>query len=193
MEQANARRRLGASWAFSIAAHLIILFSASMLITDWWMQTPSPTETPTEKLDVTLKLPKETKTFGAAESITYTTGQIKPGQYALRHRTLSDTQFEPRDKDYLSAWREYIEKSGTQRYQSALKKNPSMKGSLTMRVSINPNGKLAGVVIEQSSGSKALDQLALQIVKDAAPFKPLPEEMKKDTDMLDILRTWQFD
>ena len=193
MEKANARRRLGASWAFSIAAHLMILFAASVLVTDWWLKTPSPDETPSEKLDVTLKLPTETKTFGAPESITYTTGQIQSGKYALRHRTLSDTQFEPRDKDYLSAWRDYIEKSGTQRYQAALKKNPSMKGALTMRVSIKPNGQLAGVVIEQSSGSKTLDQLALQIVKDAAPFKPLPEDMKRDTDMLDILRTWQFD
>ncbi|MFI4955942.1 MAG: energy transducer TonB [Gammaproteobacteria bacterium] len=193
MEQANARRRFGASWAFSIAAHVIILFSASMLIADRWLKTPSPTDASTPTIDATLKLPKETKTIGIPETITYATGQVQQGQHALRHRTLSDTQFEPRDKDYLSTWREYIEVSGTQRYQAALKKNPNMKGALTMRVSINPNGTLASVVIEQSSGSKALDQLALQIVKDAAPFKPLPEDMRKDTDLLDILRTWQFD
>lgn len=188
MEQGNARLRLGACWSFSIAAHLLILFSASFFIVDPWVKT---------SIDVTLTLPSESHAASQQEgmpaSITYVQGQVQPGKQALRHRTLSDTQFESRDADYLTTWRAYIESTGTARYKAALDKNPSMKGALSMRVTIDASGALKNVVIEKSSGSKTLDQLALQIVKDAAPFQPLPDAMKKDTDTLDILRTWQFD
>lgn len=185
----HARVRLGACWSFSIAAHLLILFSASIFVAKGWINTPLLTE-PTPSLDVTLTLPEDTS--GASSAIIYTQGQVRTGQSVLRHRTLSDTQFEPRDADYLTAWRQHIESTGTERYKAALKKSPAMKGSLTMRVTLDASGALKNVIIEKSSGSTALDKLALSIVQQAAPFKPLPDAMKKDTDTLDILRTWDF-
>ena len=44
----------------------------------------------------------------------------------------------------------------------------------------------------KSSGSKLLDDAAIRIVRIAAPFNPLTEEMKKDTDILEIIRIWRF-
>jgi protein TonB len=43
-----------------------------------------------------------------------------------------------------------------------------------------------------SSGHKILDDAAVRIVRMAAPFSPFPEEIRKETDILDITRTWQF-
>ena len=44
----------------------------------------------------------------------------------------------------------------------------------------------------KSSGKKLLDDAAIRIVRLAAPFKPLTEEMAKDTDILEIIRIWRF-
>jgi protein TonB len=37
-----------------------------------------------------------------------------------------------------------------------------------------------------------LDDAAVRIVRLASPFAPFPPEIAKDTDVLDITRTWQF-
>jgi TonB family protein len=196
-------RRVLTSWGFSLATHAILLLSAGLLITDVWVILPHPE---TSTLNVTLssshpqQLP-QTSNLVATKSTTKNTIAYTPNKHsqtqstadtALRHRTLSETNFEPRDADYLTAWRQLIEAKGTQAYKTALLKNPQLHGQLSMRVSIDATGKLKHVMIEKSSGSVTLDKLALNIVKNAAPFKPLPDAMKKDTDVLDILRTWEF-
>ncbi len=186
------------SWVFSAAIHMIILFSAGMLITNIWTVTQ---EKPVEQSHLNISL----KPFHISEQmditpvasdtqssvIHYTPDHLTKTQ-KLKRRTLSDTQFESRDADYLTAWRTLIESKGTTAYKAALATHPELKGRLSLRVSINAKGELKNIVIEKSSGSPALDTLALQIVKNAAPFSPLPDAMKQDTDMLDIVRTWDF-
>jgi len=63
---------------------------------------------------------------------------------------------------------------------------------LVLDVAVNANGTLHDVIIRRSSGYKILDDAAIHIVKLAAPFAPFPEEMRKDTDVLHIIRGWQF-
>jgi protein TonB len=46
--------------------------------------------------------------------------------------------------------------------------------------------------VVRSSGLEVLDQAAIEIVKLAAPYAPFPLDIAKDTDVLDIIRTWQF-
>jgi periplasmic protein TonB len=65
-------------------------------------------------------------------------------------------------------------------------------GSLRLMVAITPDGTLKDVRILDSSGYKVLDDAAIRIVKQAAPFAPFPEEMRRNTDILEIIRTWQF-
>ena len=65
-------------------------------------------------------------------------------------------------------------------------------GSLRLMVSITPDGGLKEVRILDSSGFKVLDDAAIRIVRQAAPFAPFPEEMRQSTDVLEIIRTWQF-
>jgi protein TonB len=64
--------------------------------------------------------------------------------------------------------------------------------ALTLKVAINKNGTIHQVIVMNSSGSKLLDDAAIRIVRLAAPFNPLSEEMKKDTDILEIIRIWRF-
>jgi periplasmic protein TonB len=48
------------------------------------------------------------------------------------------------------------------------------------------------VEINRSSGHKVLDQAALRIVRLAAPFDRFPDNIRADTDILHITRTWTF-
>ena len=48
------------------------------------------------------------------------------------------------------------------------------------------------VRILDSSGYAILDDAAVRIVQLAAPFAPFPPEMRRNTDVLEIIRTWQF-
>jgi periplasmic protein TonB len=54
------------------------------------------------------------------------------------------------------------------------------------------DGRLVQSVIEESSGSAVLDRAARHIVKLAAPYPPFPPEIARDTDVLEITRTWIF-
>lgn len=109
----------------------------------------------------------------------------------LRKRTISAAAHESKDAAYLAKWQLYIEQFGNTHYpQSALQNN--LQGNLRLLVAVNKDGSLHAVNIRQSSGSALLDAAAINIVTLAAPFEPLPPEIAKDTDVLEIIRTWQF-
>ena len=54
------------------------------------------------------------------------------------------------------------------------------------------DGSLVQVRILRSSGFDLLDEAAVHIVELAAPYAPFPADIKAETDILDITRTWQF-
>jgi protein TonB len=61
-----------------------------------------------------------------------------------------------------------------------------------MTVVIGADGRLVHAVIDETSGSPVLDRAARHIVKLSAPFPPFPPEVARDTDVLEITRTWVF-
>lgn len=92
---------------------------------------------------------------------------------------------------YMDAWRNKVERIGNMNYpEEAVEKNIS--GSLLLDVAINPDGSLNTVRVTRSSGHPVLDRAAVRIVKLAAPFPPLGEDILRDTDILHIPRVWVF-
>jgi len=57
--------------------------------------------------------------------------------------------------------------------QKAFEKNE--EGTVTVKMSIDANGSLAGVTLMSSSGYAELDDGAINVVRAAAPFEPLPK------------------
>jgi protein TonB len=47
-------------------------------------------------------------------------------------------------------------------------------------------------MIDKSSGKKILDAAAVRIVQLAAPYTVFPPDIRRDTDILHITRTWTF-
>jgi protein TonB len=108
-----------------------------------------------------------------------------------RKRTISASTHRSSDALYLDNWRRKVERVGNLNYPEKAK-TENIYGNLTMKVAINRDGTINEVKIIKSSGSKVLDDAALRIIRLAAPFKPLAKEMSKDTDILQIIRVWQF-
>ncbi len=92
---------------------------------------------------------------------------------------------------YLNSWRDQIETVGNKNYPALNIEN--LYGSLRLMVAVNANGSLAEVRLLKSSGHAKLDRAAMQIVRQAAPFAPFPETIRRTTDILEIIRTWKFE
>jgi protein TonB len=96
------------------------------------------------------------------------------------------------DAVYLNNWRNRIEQIGNMNYPEEARKR-GVFGTLRLAVMILPDGRLQSVEILQSSGHKVLDDAAIRIVRLAAPFQPFTPEMRRKTDVLEIIRTWKFE
>lgn len=91
---------------------------------------------------------------------------------------------------YLEAWRTRIEQLGTEHYPEQARGR--IYGSLQLTVHIRQDGTLDHVDIERPSEHAILNLAAQRIVQLAAPFAPLPPDIAKETDILSITRTWNF-
>jgi len=92
---------------------------------------------------------------------------------------------------YEESWRQKVERIGNLNYPDEAKRR-NLSGSLILDVAIRADGTLHSVRVTRSSGDKVLDDGAVRIVRLASPFAPFPEEMRREIDVLHIVRTWQF-
>ncbi len=97
---------------------------------------------------------------------------------------------EYRFAQYVEDWRQKIERIGNLNYPAAARGR--LYGSLVLTVIIKANGDLDRVEISRSSGQNLLDDAARRIVQMSAPFAAFPESIRRDTDVLEITRTWTF-
>jgi protein TonB len=97
---------------------------------------------------------------------------------------------ESRFAQYVEDWRLKIERVGNLNYPDGARGR--MYGSLRLTVSLKPDGSIEDVQIDRPSEYRILNDAALKIVRLAAPFGPFPPEIRKDTDLLVITRTWTF-
>ena len=95
------------------------------------------------------------------------------------------------DAFYLNSWRRKIESIGNLNYPQKAREN-KLYGSLRLMVAILPDGSLKEVELLESSGHQVLDDAAVRIVRLSAPYAPFPDELRQSTDVLEIIRTWQF-
>ncbi len=92
---------------------------------------------------------------------------------------------------YVEDWRLKVERVGNLNYPEAARQM-KLYGNLVLSVTIRGDGTLDNVEVTRSSGHRVLDAAAMKIVQMAAPYSPLPADIRKDTDVLVISRTWSF-
>lgn len=97
---------------------------------------------------------------------------------------------EYRFAQYVEDWRQKVERIGNLNYPDAAKGR--LYGNLVLTVVIRSDGSLDRVELNRSSGQKVLDTAARRIVEMAAPYAPFPDNIRRDTDVVEITRTWSF-
>lgn len=115
-------------------------------------------------------------------------------RYAKRPRkkqfTAASTQ-QADDAAYLDSWRTRVETVGNQDYEAL--GVDRLYGELRLMVALNANGTINDIKVLKSSGHKIMDDAAIKVVRKAAPFDAFPPELRKETDILEIIRTWRFE
>jgi len=96
-----------------------------------------------------------------------------------------------RDAAYVDAFRSRVEEIGNKNYPDEAKRR-NMQGNVRLLVAILPSGRVKDITVLKSSGHSILDQAARQSVRLAEPFMPFPASIRKDTDILQVIRTWKF-
>lgn len=113
--------------------------------------------------------------------------QKRPKRNFIGARTRED-----RFAYYVESWRQKVERIGNTNYPQAAKAQ-KLYGQLQVTVSIFADGTVEKIEIEKGgSGHKVLDEAAKNIIRLAAPYPPFPADIKRDTDILSITRTWTF-
>lgn len=96
-----------------------------------------------------------------------------------------------RDAAYVDAFRSRVEEIGNKNYPDEAKRR-NLQGHVRLLVAVLPSGRVKEIVVLKSSGHRVLDEAARQSVRLAEPFMPFPASIRKDTDILQVIRTWKF-
>jgi len=113
--------------------------------------------------------------------------QLREYNQRPRKNFIGTRAVEYRFARYVEDWRQKIERVGTLNFPRSSR--GKVYGSLLLNVEIRADGS---VEIKRSSGHKELDEAAMRIVRLAEPYAAFPPEIRKDTDILSITRTWTF-
>ena len=108
-----------------------------------------------------------------------------------RRRFISANTREYEFASYMQAWVAKVERIGNLNYPMEVRRR-KLVGNLLMTVGINRDGSVESIDIRRSSGFAELDRSAMRIVRLAAPYSPLPENITSRVDVLHITRTWKF-
>ena len=90
---------------------------------------------------------------------------------------------------YLNLWQRKIETTGDKIISS---KEGIFEGRVQIMATLDMNGNLINSKILISSGNSLIDDMAISILKESAPFAPFNKDMSNEYGILEIIRDWNF-
>jgi hypothetical protein len=90
---------------------------------------------------------------------------------------------------YLNLWQRQIETRGDNLISES--KN-IFDGTVQIMATIDVYGNLIDSKILISSGNKLIDDMAINILRESAPFAPFNKTMSNEYSVLEIIRDWNF-
>ena len=90
---------------------------------------------------------------------------------------------------YLNLWQRKIETTGDKIISN---KENYLDGKVQIMAIIDMNGNLLNSKILISSGKKLIDEMAIHILEQSAPFAPFNTDMSNQYSVLEIVRDWNF-
>ncbi|HYT47971.1 MAG TPA: TonB family protein [Burkholderiales bacterium] len=116
--------------------------------------------------------------------------RIDEYQKRPRKQFIGANASEYRFAQYEEDWRIKVERIGSLNYPPGAR--GKLYGNLRLTVTIRPDGSVETIELDRSSGLEVLDAAAFKIVRMATPFAAFPANIRRDTDLLVITRTWFF-
>lgn len=138
-----------------------------------------------------------TKTADLSEQIASLKSVINTRQEEMtrapKKRTISTASTKShQDAEYLENWRRQIVTVGNNHYPKAANEQ-KIYGRVRLLIAMKADGNIKSIEVLESSGKKILDHSAIKIIQLAAPFQPFSAQMRKNTDILEIIRTIEFE
>lgn len=93
--------------------------------------------------------------------------------------------------DYLSAWKDKVERIGTINFPGEARRL-LLEGSPVLEVALRSNGEIEEIIVRESSGQPALDEAAMRILRLASPFDPFPRDLRDHYTTLRFAYEWRF-
>ena len=90
---------------------------------------------------------------------------------------------------YLNLWQRQIETNGDNLLSES--KN-TFDGTVQIMATIDVYGNLIDSKILISSGNNLIDDMAINILRESAPFAPFNKTMSNEYSVLEIIRDWNF-
>ncbi len=116
--------------------------------------------------------------------------QISDYQKRPRKHYFMPSTSEYRFARYVEDWRGRVEKVGTANYPDEARGRTLSPVRVT--VVIAKNGTLLDTIVHTGALPSTMERSVKHIAQLAAPYPPFPPEIARDTDVLEITRTWVF-
>ena len=185
------------SFFISIAIHILIIFGIS--ITTYY-KIPLFKETPiinvklansdqdlmTDLINGDLQNSK--KSLSTLSKGTIETSNNISTSYKVK-RLQANSIVNSEEAVYLNFWQREIETAGD---KIIANNQSSLSGTVQIMAKIDTYGNLVSSEILISSGNTLVDQMAISILNESAPFAPFNETMSNEYSLLEIVRDWNF-
>ena len=185
------------SFFISIAIHILIIFGIS--ITTYY-KIPLFNETPIINVKlansdqdlmtdlVNRDLQNSKKSPSTLSKGTIETSNNISTSYKVK-RLQANSIVNSEEAVYLNLWQREIETAGDKIIAS---NQSSLSGTVQIMAKIDIYGNLVSSEILISSGNTLVDQMAISILNESAPFAPFNETMSNEYSLLEIVRDWNF-
>lgn len=185
------------SFFISIAIHILIIFGIS--ITTYY-KIPLFNETPIINVKlansdqdlmtdlINRELQNSKKNLSTLSKGTIETSNNISTSYKVK-RLQANSIVNSEEAVYLNLWQREIETAGD---KIIANNQSSLSGTVQIMAKIDIYGNLVSSEILISSGNTLVDQMAISILKESAPFAPFNETMSNEYSLLEIVRDWNF-
>ena len=185
------------SFFISITIHILIIFGIS--ITTYY-KIPLFNETPIINVKlansdqdlmtdlINRELQNSKKNLSTLSKGTIETSNNISTSYKVK-RLQANSIVNSEEAVYLNLWQREIETAGDKIIAS---NQSSLSGTVQIMAKIDIYGNLVSSEILISSGNALVDQMAITILNDSAPFAPFNETMSNEYSLLEIVRDWNF-
>ena len=185
------------SFFISIAIHILIIFGIS--ITTYY-KIPLFNETPIINVKlansdqdlmtdlINRELQNSKKSLSTLSKGTIETSNNISTSYKVK-RLQANSILNSEEALYLNFWQREIETAGD---KIIANNQSSLSGTVQIMAKIDIYGNLVSSEILISSGNTLVDQMAISILNESAPFAPFNETMSNEYSLLEIVRDWNF-